>query len=110
MYMPIQILREYFNKFCNSAFMSVTGESCVDETHVWYRVINYRPSTSAISMSKCPIVMFICVFLCPECSCIFFCTVVLSCYVVILVLYLTLPLRGEVWLAAKPGSTHHFFF
>ena len=36
------------------------------------------------------------------------CTVVLSCNVVILVLYLTFPLMREVWLSAKPGSTHRF--
>ena len=39
----------------------------------------------------------------------FVCIAVLSCNVVILVLYLTLPLNRKVWLATKAGSTHHFF-
>ena len=38
----------------------------------------------------------------------YICTIVLSCNSVILVLYLTLPLKHEVWIAAKPGSTHQF--
>ena len=61
---------------------------------------------TCISMSRCPIVMFICVFLFPECSCIY---LVLTCNGVISVLYLTFLYKCEVWLATQQGSNHNFF-
>ena len=63
---------------------------------------------SIVIMSKCTIILFIYVFLCPECSCFY-----LYCFPVMLCFHfsgiLNIAIHREVLLTTKPGSTNHLF-
>ena len=63
-------------------------------------VLNFKPGTFYWLLFVCFSVLYVLPFIC---------IVFLSCNFIILMLYLTLPWKREVWHAIKPGLTHHFF-
>ena len=65
-------------------------------------VCNY----SVVNISKYTIALFIHVFLCPKCPCIYLYCIPITYYCE----FVTLPYKQEVMLAIKLGSTHHFCF